>query len=57
MESLRKSVEKDQKNDRLAFWWFVSMAGIVAFVGGFIGNFLREVAVQTIKALRTWWGS
>ena len=52
MRELHREIKKDQ---RWAFWLFVLMAGIVA--GGFLGNFLREAAVQTIEALRTWWGS
>ena len=49
--------EEDQKAERWASWWLVLVVGIVAVVGGFLGNFLREAAVQTIEALRTWWGS
>ena len=57
MRELHREIKKDQKDQRWAFWWFVSVAGTVAFAGGFFGNFLREAAVQTIEALRTWWGS
>ena len=39
---------KNQANDRLAFWWFVAMALVGAFVaafaGSFFGNFLRGKA-------------
>ena len=49
--------QKDQKDQRWAFWRFVSVIGTVAFAGGILGNFFREVAVQMIEALRTWWGS
>ena len=49
-------VGKDRKNESTAFWMFVLMAVIVAVVGGLLGNFLREVSVQIIEALRAWWG-
>ena len=29
----------------------------VAFAGGILGNFFREVAVQMIEGLEAWWGS
>ena len=57
MRELHREIKKDQKDQHWAFWLFVLMAGIVAVVGGFLGNFLREAAVQTIEALRTWGGS
>ena len=47
--------EEDQKAERWAFWWLVLVVGTVAFAGGILGNFFREVAVQMIEALRTWW--
>ena len=42
MRELHREIKKDQKDQRWAFWWFVLMAGIVAVVGGFLGNFLRS---------------
>ena len=57
MRELHREIKKDQKDQRWAFWWLVLVVGTVAVVGGFLGNFLREAAVQTIEALRTWWGS
>ena len=53
----QREIKKDQKDQRWAFWLFVLMAGIVAVVGGFLGNFLREAAVQIIEGLRVWWVS
>ena len=38
-------------------WRFVLVVGTVAFAGGVLGNFLREIAVRIIEAVRTWWGS
>ena len=35
---------KNQANDRSVSWWFLLMVGIVAFSGGFLGNFLRGKA-------------
>ncbi len=29
--------------DRSAFWWFVPLAGIAAFIGSFFGNFYGNV--------------
>ena len=57
MRELHREIKKDQKDQRWAFWWFVLMAGIVAVVGGFLGNFLREGAVRALDALGAWWGS
>ena len=57
MIALQREIKKDQKDQRWAFWRFVSVVGTVAFTTAFLGNFLREAAVQTIEALRTWWGS
>ena len=57
MRELHREIKKDQKDQRWAFWRFVSVVGTVAFAGGILGNFFREVAVQMIEALRTWWGS
>ena len=48
MRELYREIKKDQKDQRWAFWLFVLMAGIVAVVGGFLGNFLREWAVRTL---------
>ena len=56
MRELHREIKKDQKDQRWAFWWFVLMAGIVAFAGGFLGNFLREWAVRTLDVLGAWWG-
>ena len=36
--------------------WIVAV-GVVAVVGGFLGNFLREGAVRALDALGAWWGS
>ena len=57
MRELHREIKKDQKDQRWAFWLFVLMAGIVAVVGGFLGNFLREAAVRALDALGAWWGS
>ena len=57
MRELYREIKKDQKDQRSAFWLFVLMAGIVAVVGGFLGNFLREWAVRTLDALGAWWGT
>ena len=57
MRELHREIKKDQKDQRWAFWLFVLMAGIVAVVGGFLGNFLREGAVRALDALGAWWGS
>ena len=32
-------------------------AGAVAFAGGILRNFFREVAVRMIEGLKTWWES
>ena len=55
--ALQREIKEDQKDQRSAFWLFVLMAGIVAVVGGFLGNFLREGAVRALDALGAWWGS
>ena len=57
MRELHREIKKDQKDQRWAFWWLVLVVGTVAVAGGFLGNGFREVAVQMIEALRTWWGS
>ena len=57
MRELHREIKQDQKDERWAFWRFVSVVGAVAFAGGVLGNLFREAAVQTIEALRTWWGS
>ena len=57
MRELQREIKQDQKDERWAFWRFVLVVGTVAFTMAFLGNFLREAAVQTIEALRTWWGS
>ena len=57
MRELHREIKQDQKDERLAFWRFVSVVGAVAFVGGFLGNFLREAAMRTLDALGAWWGS
>ena len=36
--------KEEEAADRSASWWFVLMVGIVAFSGGFFGNFLRGKA-------------
>ena len=48
MIALQREIKKDQKDQRWAFWRFVSVIGAVAFTVAFLGNFLREWA---------WWGS
>ena len=57
MRELHREIKKDQKAQRWAFWLFVLMAGIVAGIVVFLGNFLREGAVRALDALGAWWGS
>ena len=57
MRELNREIKKDQKDQRWACWWFVLMTGIVAVVGGLLGNFFREVVVRILDALGAWWGS
>ena len=57
MIALQREIKEDQKDQRWAFWRFVSVVGAVAFAGGFFGNFLREAAVRILDALGAWWRS
>ena len=57
MRELHREIKKDQKDQRWAFWRFVSVVGAVAFAGVFFGNFLREGAVRALDALGAWWGN
>ena len=57
MRELHREIKKDQKDQRWAFWRFVSVIGAVAFTMAFLGNFLREGAVRALDALGAWWGS
>ena len=57
MRELHRENQAGPEGRALGFWRFVSVVGAVAFAGGVLGNLFREAAVQTIEALRTWWGS
>ena len=55
MRELHREIKQDQKDERWAFWRFVSVVGAVAFAGGVLGNIFRETAGQMIEALKVWW--
>ena len=57
LDELRRGVDRNREDENKDFWIFVSLAGIMGVVGGLLGNFFREIVVQIIGALRTWWGS
>ena len=58
MRELHREIKQDQKDERLAFWRFVSVVGAVAFAGGVPRKFsFGRLPCALIEALRTWWGS
>ena len=57
IDELRRVADREREDENTDFWMFVLMAGIMGVVGGLLGNFFREIVVQIIGALRTWWGS
>ena len=49
--------QKDQKDQRWAFWWLVLVVGDGGLHHGFPWKFSAEGAVRALDALGAWWGS
>ena len=57
IDELRRVADREREDENTDFWMFVLMAGIMGTVGGLLGNFFREIIVQILDALGSWWGS